>query len=515
MANNLYNTMYNPDVLSCIANLSSDEVFTPPEVANDMLDLLPQELFSDPTTTFLDPCCKSGVFLREIAKRLLKGLEPIYPDLQERTDHIFKEQLYGIAITELTSHLSRRSLYCSKTANGNYSVVHFDTIDGNLRFKNIQHRWQNGKCVFCGAAQSQYDRSTDLETHAYELIHTTKPEDIFKMKFDVIIGNPPYQLSDGGGNGASAKPIYQLFVQSAKKMKPRFITMITPSRWFAGGKGLDEYRDEMLHDNHIRVIHDFPEASDCFSGVQIKGGVSYFLWDRDNAGNCDVYSHKGSDIFGPVTRPLLEKDCDTFIRYNEAVDILHKVMKFEEKSMEDLISTRLPFGLPNTYKGNKTPKSSSDLKIYVSGNDREVRGTIAYAPIKDISRGHEMIPWHKVFIAKAGSGSDSFPHPILPRPFYGEPNTVCNESYLVIGSFKDKTECENVMSYISTKFFRFLVLLKKNSQNAAKGVYQLVPQQDFSKSWTDEELYEKYGLTDEEIDFINLMIKPMDLGGDD
>lgn len=335
------------------------------------------------------------------------------------------------------------------------------------------------------------------------------------MKFDVIIGNPPYQLSDGGGNGASARPIYQLFVESAKKLNPRFLTMITPSRWFTGGKGLDEYRDEMLHDNRLRVIHDYPEASDCFTGVQIKGGVSYFLWDRDREGLCAVYSHKGNDVYGPVERPLLESGCDTFIRYNEAVDILHKVSVFKEKSMEKLISTRLPFGLPNTYKGNKTKSSSSDVKTYVSGNDREVRGTVAYAPLRDITRGHEMIPWHKVFIGKAGSGSDAFPHPILPKPFYGEPNSVCNESYLVIGPFNDKDECENVMSYICTKFFRFLVLLKKNSQNAARGVYQLVPQQDFSKPWTDEELYKKYGITDEEIAFIDSMIRPMDLGGDE
>jgi len=268
MATNLYNTMYNPDVLSCIANLSSDEVFTPPDIANAMLDMLPQELFESPDTKFLDPACKSGVFLREIAKRLLKGLEQLYPDLQERTEHIFKHQLYGIAITELTSHLTRRSLYCSKTANGNYSVVHFNTIDGNVRFKNIKHMWQNGKCVYCGASQNQYDRSDELETYAYELIHMTNPEEVFKMKFDVIIGNPPYQLNDGG-YGISAIPIYDKFIEKAKMLQPRFLSMIVPARWFAGGKGLDAFRDTMLHDTSLRIIHDYPNADDCFNGVQI------------------------------------------------------------------------------------------------------------------------------------------------------------------------------------------------------------------------------------------------------
>lgn len=508
---NLYNTIYNPDVLSCIANLSNDEVFTPPSVANAMLDMLPQELFSDPDARFLDPACKSGVFLREIAKRLLVGLEEKIPDLQARVDHIFQKQLYGIAITELTSLLSRRSLYCSKYPNSKYSVTAFPDAQGNIRYKNTPHRWVNGHCAFCGIAQTtelgKEERGKSLEAHAYEFIHTIKPEDIWKMKFDVIIGNPPYQLNDGGA-GISATPIYDKFITQAKKLSPRYLVMIVPARWYAGGKGLDEFRNEMLHDTSIRQIHDFPEANDCFSGVQIKGGVCYFLWDRDHKGDVTVITHRGSETSKPMTRLLLEPGCETFIRFNEAISILHKVMSFQEPTMESIVSSRQPFGLPTTFHGDKNAKPG-DVLVY------ENEG-MTYTSRQNITKNNEVIDKYKVFIPRAGSGSDAFPHPILGKPFVGEPNTVSSETYIFIGPFANEEICKNVMSYVSTRFLRFLAMLKKVTQSTTRSVYTLIPQQDFSHPWTDELLYAKYDLTEEEISFIESMIKPMDLnGGDD
>lgn len=311
---------YNPDVLTCLANLSNDEVFTPPAIANDMLDQLPEELWSDPNAKFLDPASKSGVFLREIAKRLMIGLSSRMPDTQERINHIYTNQLYGIGITELTGLLTRRSLYCSKYANGKYSIVEsFDNENGNIDFSRTEHKWFNEKCVFCGANQSEYERSEDLETHAYKFIHTNKPEELYDMKFDVIIGNPPYQLSTGG-SGVQATPLYNKFVEQAKKLNPRYLTMIVPARWYSGGFGLDSFRDGMLKDSRVRRIVDYPEATDAFTGVQIKGGVMYFLWDRDNQGDVTVSTFRKDKIVSTATRPLLEHGSETFVRYNEAAN---------------------------------------------------------------------------------------------------------------------------------------------------------------------------------------------------
>lgn len=318
-------TNYNPDVLTCLANLSNDEVFTSPALVNQMLDLLPASLWRDPKARFLDPVSKSGVFLREIAKRLLAGLAEAIPDQQARINHVFGQQLYGLAITELTGLLARRSVYCSKIANGPYSVVRdtFADEQGNIRFGRVEHIWQQGKCRFCGASQEVYERDASLETYAYQFIHTDKPETLFNMKFDVIVGNPPYQLSDGG-QSRSASPIYNLFVEQAKKLNPRFLTMIIPARWFAGGKGLDEFRAKMLDDSRIRKIVDFENSKEAFPGPDITGGVCYFLWERDNPGLCEVTTASGGQRSTAI-RTLNE--FPTFIRQSRAVSIVHKALK--------------------------------------------------------------------------------------------------------------------------------------------------------------------------------------------
>jgi len=335
------------------------------------------------------------------------------------------------------------------------------------------------------------------------------------FSLNITAGNPPYQLNVGVEKENYAMPIYQKFVNQAKKLKPRFLTMIIPARWYAGGRGLDDFRREMLEDNRIQVIHDFPDAADCFPGVQIKAGVCYFLWERDKHGDCEITTHLNNDVIGPISRPLLEEGSNTFIRYNQAISILHKVYSPGQKSFSELVSPQTPFGIITSYKGNPTRQKSSDVRMYISGNEKQYKGGTAFAPDEMITKGREMIPWHKVYIAEAGSGSDTFPHSILSRPFYGEPNTICNQSYLVIGPFDSKNTCDNVMSYISTKLFRFMVLQKKNAQHAMRGVYQFVPVQDFTKPWTDEELYAKYGITEDESAFIDSMIRPMDLIGGD
>lgn len=524
----------NPDVLTCIANLSNDEVFTPPEFANRMLDTLADgwaaanggaDIWADSSVTFLDPCTKSGVFLREIATRLIKGLKDEIPDLQARVDHILTKQLFGIGITRLTALLARRSLYCSKHATGVHSVAKGfgDNDDGNIWFERTEHEWVAERCRFCGASKETFERGDDVETHAYAVIHTNdikaRMGDWFggNVHFDVIIGNPPYQLNTEGF-GTQARPIYQQFVQQAKALEPRFLSMIIPSRWFSGGMGLDEFRESMLTDSRVRLIEDYLTASDVFPGVGLKGGVCYFLWDRDNPGPCRVATHYKNEQTSIATRPLLEAGADVFIRFNEGLSILKKVAAVETgvddtlelpegKRFIDLVSSIGAYGLDSTFRGN-SEKAPGDLKVYRNGG-------VGYVSRDQISREQDSFDKWKVFIGRAAPGTgnkDTYPHRIISTPFLGEPGSISSWTYMYIGPFDKKSEAESVLSYLSCRLTRLLILLHKPSADTTRRVYTFVPTQDWSKTWTDAALYEKYGITDEEVAFIESMIRPMDAG---
>ena len=524
-------TQHTPDVLSCLANLSNDEVFTPPDVVNKMLNLLPQELFCDPNTTFLDPACKTGVFLREIAKRLLVGIEDKIPDLQQRIDHIFHKQLFGIAITELTSLLSRRSLYCSKYPNGPYSITHFDDAEGNIRYRRINHTWVNGKCKYCGANKEQWNRGKELETYAYELIHTDNPERIFNMNFDVIISNPPYQMTFGieGGNSANAKSIYNQFMDKTVRLNPRYLVMITPSRWMTKtAQGIpDAWVDAVLASNGFKVIHDYENASECFPGVEIKGGVNYFLFEKDYNGQCEYYFHSSDGEIIHRFDYLDSKRAGIVVRDPKAYSVLGKIEKVEgkyytnaENNFSGLVSAKHFFDnstyLTSNWTGYKSERDETySIKYYLNVNRERTYRWISASQLPKNSGTQDI--W-KIFIpAAGGSGADDI---ILGKPFVGEPGSVCSQTFLVIGYDPKKhnfseVQCNNIIKYIQTKFFRYLVSIKKKTQNGPRGVYQFVPLQDFNNEITDEMLYKKYNLSLDEQELIESSIRPLNLSGGD
>ena len=539
----------NPDVLNSIANLSSDEVFTPPEFANRMLDTLEKSwadsnngevIWQNSSVTFLDPFTKSGVFLREISSRLIKGLESEIPDLQDRVDHVLTKQIFGIATTKLTSLMARRSVYCSKVANGKHSVTKkFDSEEGNIWFEPIEHTWVGGKakvltmdvsgneversisakCFYCGAPKQEFNREEGLEQHAYGLIHYEDPtllvQEIFgdKMRFDVIIGNPPYQLDDGG-YGTSAAPIYNQFVEQAKALEPRVLCMVIPARWYSGGKGLDQFRDHMLRDRQVRKLVDFPDSSQVFPGVQIKGGVCYFLWQQGEPGPIEVETHFDASRISRDVRELLEPGADIFIRFNEGLRILRKVVSsvkkesidavtldLGEQSLSNLVSASKPFGLRTFFQGSLTP-GSEDLRVFQNGG-------VGFIARSEVKSGLHLIDEWKVFIPGAGSGSDAFPHMILGKPFIGQPGDISTETYICIGPVASKAEAQNLISYISTKIFRFLVLLHKPTQHASQSVYTFVPKINLAESVSDESLTKLFGLSREDTDFIESLIRDM------
>lgn len=497
--------VFNPDILDCIANLSNDEVFTPPKLVNEVLDTLPPEIWHDSKITFLDPACKSGVWLREVTKRLINGLADEIPDLQERIDHILHKQVFGIAITELTSLLSRRSLYCSKYPNGRYSISRFDDVSGNIWYQNIDHKWKNGRCALCGANQSEYDRSEDKNSYAYGFIHLDPHywEEVFGVKFDVIIGNPPYQLSDGG-NSASAKPIFQYFVEVAKKLKPSYMTFIIPARWYSGGKGLDGFRNDMLQDDRMAEIYDFPNANDCFPGVLIAGGVMYFKWVFSHHNLCEIHTYiDGVEL--PTARRKLN-EFDVFVRENQSATILRKVQSRHDRSIASHVSSRRPFGFATNFSDFSEFDDGNSYKIYSSNQvgDRK----IGYVSKGLVTKGFQYIDKWKVLMPKAyriGSTKDGG----YINAIIAEPGSVCTETFIVIDAFEDEESARNLVSYIKTRFFRFMVSLRKITQDATAKVYEFVPNLTMDRAWSDHDLYERYGLDNEDVNFIESQIKEM------
>lgn len=491
---------HRPDILDCIANLSSDEVFTPPNMVDKVLDALPEEVWSNPSLKWLDPATKTGVFLRQVTYRLMIGLKDKFPDEEERRQHIFQNMIYGIGITELTALMARRSLYTSKNASSKESVAQFESPNGNIDYENRTHTYVNGNCKYCGNKETDAQlggRGEDQERHAYKFIHLTA-EEASKMKFDVIVGNPPYQLKDGG-HGSSAAPIYQLFVQQAKRLQPRYMSFIIPSRWFAGGKGLDAFRAEMLGDKRIMQVYDYPNANDCFPGVSIEGGVMYFVWNSTYEGDCEIRTIVGDEELSAMKRPLNEYD--TFIRYNDAVPIIRKVKDRNEETLDKIVSSRKPFGLATNFDDFDQINNPDKIKIYANKKAGYIRK-------ERIVKNIELVDKYKVLLSKSdGAALKSLR--VIGKPILAEPGSCCTETYIVINSFKKEEEASNLIKYMKTKFFRFLVLQRKITQDQTAKIFKFVPNLPMDQVWTDEKLYERYEITPAEQKFIESMIKEM------
>jgi site-specific DNA-methyltransferase (adenine-specific) len=510
----------NPDVLTCIANLSNDEVFTPPEFANRMLDTLANawaannggaNIWADKTVKFLDPCTKSGVFLREITSRLTKGLDKKIPKLEKRVDHILTKQVFGIGITHVTSLLARRSVYCSRHATGKHSIAKsFASDDGNIWFQSTKHTWAEDRCKFCGAGRSIFDRSEGLETHAYAFIHTENPRaklaKIFggDMQFDVIIGNPPYQMT-GGAGGSSDSSIYHLFVEQALKLDPRFLSMVIPSRWLAGGRGMHEFRNSMLTGKHISHLVDYTKMSTAFPGVDFEGGVGYFLWEKNYQGDCKYTLVLGNEEQPSVDRKLDE--FDIFVRDERAVTILKRVQQQEELSMAELVSGDTPFGLATNFDDFAEKSFKGAIKLHVSVNQKR---SVGWVKDSRVTKNRHLIPVWKLFLPKAYGERGAIPANVLGPGIVAGPGSVCTQTYVVAGPFSSEAEAVSCSAYLRTRFARFLISLRKITQDLPRATYSWLPQQEWDRKWTDADLYKKYKLTKKEIAFIEKMIRPMD-----
>lgn len=553
-----YDYVENFDILETITNVGNDEVFTPRKTADMMLDSLPKEVWHNPNYKWLNPATKNGIFEREIAIRLDEGLKDVIPDKETRRKHILQNMIYAIGQTKFTSNVARRTLYYCSQANrkcdglkdesgdhyvNGYAIGNgtwFNIEDGNILTPHTDHLFKKGnkemplncaeaerkkyECIYCHIkGNSQYNDANQREQYAYEFIHVNHLnikrylQDRFfggnrTMKFDIIIGNPPYQLNDGGGTGSSGGAIYHHFVNQARVLDPKYLCMIIPTRWFTGGKGKDlpDFRKTMIEDKHITLMHDFLSASQCFPCNSIDGGVCFFLRERDRECECDIYTHQND---GTVTcsRRFLSSgiQSDILIRNEMALSILETVSKKKYDTFDKIVSSRNPFKLVNPI---------GVCEEWDTGNNR-VLGYFnrkrSYRWLKSgvvVSSGHEYIGKYKLFVSKADGAAGQIGNPvparIMGKAELGLPYDVCGETYLVVGPFENETIAKNVQEFMKTRFFRFMVGIRK-TKNMPKETYKLVPIMDFSRKWTDEDLYKYFNLEDKQIEYINKFIQEM------
>jgi len=500
---------HTPDILDCLANLSSDEVFTPPPFANSMLDHLPDRVWKDPSLKWLDPCSKTGVFLREVARRLMIGLASAIPDFHERRDHIYRNMLYGIAVTELTSLISRRTLYeCKDASLSKYSIVTFDGHEGNIRFPEVNLEGKNMKGSNRRLAEAKAKITEGREAHLHPFLYMDLHE-IFgeDMQFNVIMGNPPYQMQDSG-YGKSAIPIYNRFVDKAKEYEPDLLTFVIPARWYSGGKGLDSFRETMLSDSRISVLVDYPHSEKVFPHVIIAGGVCFFLRDQHHNGDCLVIPD------GNPTKSIVRKldEHSVFVRDNFDVQILAKVqIKADQngwKSMNEIVRARNFFGiraheLPSSVSDKS--KSSDHILLITKDGDKYIHNS-------DISKNPSFIDSWKVIFSYVSPGiggrADKYGfRQVISKPRVIGSHSACTETYLIVDCFSSHEPAGRLLDYVKSRFFRFLLSLCTPTQHISRKCFEFVPALPLDRNWNDEILYEFFDLTDQEIAHIESKIK--------
>jgi site-specific DNA-methyltransferase (adenine-specific) len=516
-----------PDVLETLAQLPNDDVYTPPKVVAAMLDILPEHVWSEASYTWLDPATKSGIYLREVFKRLMVSLAEWEPDGAKRREHILRNMLYGAATTQLNGDIARRTLYQTKNATGvgvkdpalADLVVHFDDPDGNILYVETEHTLDRKEqfCTTCRAPAKLIRERR--ESFAYSFIHGTYPaKEVAEMKFDVIIGNPPYQIGmdDGKGNRtANITPLYNLFVEKAIAMNPRYVVMITPSRWFAGGKGLVDYRGRMIADRRLRTLVDNPKLYDVFPQAEIKGGVSYFLWDRDHDGDCEFSTRVEGLIRDTSTRDL-RLGRGIVLRDNFGAEIVGKIASdpLEKGSLADKVSARDPFGqaIKTNYDGHEEKKTGTIWEAYDEPGEGRIPlvyiNKVRYVQRGALQRKKEWVDRCKVLIPMAGDGHGRDVSFVIGEPLALAPGSACTQSYLVAGTFDTAAEAEHYAYFLTTKFVRFLILQRKISQHLTNTRFAFVPLLEMTRRWADADLYERFNLTSDEIAYIERVIGP-------